>query len=229
MNQDHRSGVVEGLTEFLPISRRTSTHRHRLLNFGDRWRHIRDLIQLGAVVAVVAFYAADLLQQPAPSHDPSFAASGCWSCWHFYGAVAGFLLRDFIHDCCLRALAIAWTLIGGIVMIVAEVVPRRQPTTHVLAYSLAASAGRRLRAGAGVGAGRLSARAPRRRRFATRYGSLDATPLVLPGYFNPRRGHPVRLYKILRLLNGTDAGYLPGRTVVARHHRGHQHPLATAL
>jgi undecaprenyl-diphosphatase len=50
-------GVVEGITEFLPIS--STAHllvTERLLGLGDEWEAFTVVIQLGAILAVVAFY-----------------------------------------------------------------------------------------------------------------------------------------------------------------------------
>src|SRR4051812_16469166 len=50
-------GVVEGITEFLPIS--STAHllvTERLLGLGDDWEAFTVVIQLGAILAVVAIY-----------------------------------------------------------------------------------------------------------------------------------------------------------------------------
>src|SRR3984885_1158986 len=50
-------GIVEGLTEFLPVS--STAHllvSERLLGLGDDWEAFTVIIQLGAVLAVVAIY-----------------------------------------------------------------------------------------------------------------------------------------------------------------------------
>jgi len=50
-------GIVEGITEFLPIS--STAHllvAERLLGLGDDWEAFTVVIQLGAILAVVAFY-----------------------------------------------------------------------------------------------------------------------------------------------------------------------------
>src|SRR6201992_692024 len=50
-------GVVEGITEFLPIS--STAHllvTERLLGLGDEWEAFTVVIQLGAILAVVAIY-----------------------------------------------------------------------------------------------------------------------------------------------------------------------------
>src|SRR5260221_2287090 len=50
-------GVVEGITEFLPIS--STAHllvTEKLLGLGDDWEAFTVVIQLGAILAVVAIY-----------------------------------------------------------------------------------------------------------------------------------------------------------------------------
>src|SRR5580658_1783800 len=50
-------GIVEGLSEFLPVS--STGHllvAERLLGLGDEWETFTVVIQLGAVLAVVAIY-----------------------------------------------------------------------------------------------------------------------------------------------------------------------------
>jgi undecaprenyl-diphosphatase len=50
-------GIVEGLTEFLPVS--STAHllvSERILGLGDEWEAFTVIIQLGAVLAVVAIY-----------------------------------------------------------------------------------------------------------------------------------------------------------------------------
>lgn len=128
-------GVVEGLTEFLPIS--STGHLlvvSSLLNFeGSLGGTFEIFIQLGAVMAVVGYYAADLLHQArrAP-HDPQTQRF-----WLAIGiafvpaAVIGLALHGWIKAVLFSPAVIGAALIaGGVVLIVVERLPRRTATIH---------------------------------------------------------------------------------------------------
>lgn len=128
-------GIVEGLTEFLPIS--STGH---LLIVSDLLAFRQSIggtfeifIQFGAVLAVLGYYARDLLTQAraAPS-DPDVRRF--WACIvlaFLPAAVLGLLLRSWIKAVLFASPAvIAWSLIlGGIVLILIERRPRRQAVT----------------------------------------------------------------------------------------------------
>jgi undecaprenyl-diphosphatase len=127
-------GIVEGVTEFLPIS--STAHlliTSYVIRFSESMGGTFDVfIQFGAVLAVVAFYASDLLTQARElTHNPHTR--------HFWlaillaflpAAVAGVLLRDFIKGQLFTSpLVIGGALIvGGIIMIAAERIPRPKTT-----------------------------------------------------------------------------------------------------
>lgn len=128
-------GVVEGITEFLPIS--STAHlliTSRLLHFEHSLGGTFEIfIQLGAVIAVVSFYMRDLLAQaqalPHSAQTRRF--------WFHIGiafvpaAAVGFLLHDWIKQVLFSPLVIAWALIiGGIVLMVVENIPLRAATVQ---------------------------------------------------------------------------------------------------
>jgi undecaprenyl-diphosphatase len=127
-------GIVEGITEFLPIS--STGHlliASNLLRFeGSIGGTFEIFIQLGAVIAVIGFYFRDLWHQvrTVPS-DPNIQRFWLGILLAFIpAAVVGLAFRDFIKEVLFSPTVIAWALIiGGIALIIIERAPRRPPTT----------------------------------------------------------------------------------------------------
>lgn len=118
-------GIVEGLTEFLPVS--STGHLivfASLLSFGGTIRNTFEIfIQIGAVVAVIFYYHTDLFQQiKTVSHDTSVRHLWATILIAFIPAAAiGFVLNDMIDRYLLNPGVVAITLIiGGIIFIVVE-------------------------------------------------------------------------------------------------------------
>jgi undecaprenyl-diphosphatase len=130
-------GIVEGVTEFLPIS--STAH---LLVVSDVIRFSESMggtfeifIQFGAVLAVLGFYASDLLRQARElSHSPQAR--------HFWlailvaflpAAVAGLLLRDFIKSQLFTSPTVIGIalIVGGIVLIAVERLPHPEKLERV--------------------------------------------------------------------------------------------------
>lgn len=122
-------GIVEGLTEFLPIS--STAH---LLITADLigFQHSIDgtfeiFIQLGAVLAVLGFYARELVDQaralPTSSQIRSFWL-GIFVAF-LPAAIVGLTLRDWIKEVVFESpVVIAGSLIiGGLIFIVVERLP----------------------------------------------------------------------------------------------------------
>ena len=122
-------GVVEGLTEFLPVS--STGHllvSEKLLELDDnRWHVFTIVIQLGAILSVVAVYWRKfwdaIVGLPSDAASRRFAAMIIIA--FFPSAVLGALLIKKINDVLLnptRALpviAAAW-LVGGILILILE-------------------------------------------------------------------------------------------------------------
>ena len=117
-------GVVEGLTEYLPVS--STGHLvlagHVLGEKGDTAAAFEIVIQLGAILAVVAHYRAFLRERlGAIGSKATRDLVVALACGFFPTAVAGLLLRKTIKAHLFGPAPVAAALIvGGVVMIVIE-------------------------------------------------------------------------------------------------------------
>jgi len=119
-------GLVEGLTEFIPVS--STGHlllAKQALGLGDDpWDTFIVMIQLGAILAVVAVYFQRLWKVllGLPGKDPAarrFAISVLLA--FFPSAVIGLLFHDFIKDVLFNTTIVCVTLIvGGFALIALE-------------------------------------------------------------------------------------------------------------
>ena len=131
-------GAIEGVTEFLPIS--STGHllvAADLLRFGgDSGGTFEIVIQLGAVMAVLGYYARDLLGQArAVRRDPGVRRLWLGLLVAFLpAAILGVLLRGWIKAVLFASpTVIAWSFIlGGVALIAIERLPRRAPTATTL-------------------------------------------------------------------------------------------------
>lgn len=123
-------GIVEGITEFLPVS--STGHlivAASILNLSPELRGTFEIfIQLGAVIAVLFFYHADLWNQ-ARSFTKDDTVRKLWIAIVIAAvpaAIVGFLLRDFIKAVLFNPVVVALSLIiGGIIFVIIE---RPRPT-----------------------------------------------------------------------------------------------------
>jgi undecaprenyl-diphosphatase len=123
-------GIVEGITEFLPIS--STGHlivAAALLNFqGSIGGTFEIFIQLGAVVAVIVFYRSEIFQQVRTVTSDSRVQRFWLGIIVAFvpAAVIGFLLKDWIKEILFSPVVVGITLIvGGIIFLVVE----RRPVT----------------------------------------------------------------------------------------------------
>lgn len=134
-------GIVEGVTEFLPIS--STGH---LLVASDLVRFKESVggtfevfIQFGAVLAVLSFYASDLLAQarelPRDPHTRKFWVAILIA--FLPAAIAGLLLRDFIKNELFTSPTIIGLalVLGGIVLIAVERIPHPKVTERASSVS----------------------------------------------------------------------------------------------
>lgn len=131
-------GIVQGLTEFLPIS--STAHlliTADLLGFeGSIGGTFEIFIQFGTVLAVIGYYLRDLLAQArafiGADSDPA-AVRAARRFWlgiliaFLPAAIIGLTLRDWIKTVLFEAPQVIATslILGGIVFIVVERLPRR--------------------------------------------------------------------------------------------------------
>ena len=118
-------GIVEGLTEFLPVS---STGHLILVSqafglTGARAEVFDIFIQLGAVLAVVVEYRRRLTDAIRPGRREFLVKIGLA---FLPAAILGFLVHDFISEHLFSARTVAAALVAGAVLIlVVEAMPRR--------------------------------------------------------------------------------------------------------
>lgn len=121
-------GVVEGFTEFLPIS--STAHllvTERLLGLGDDWEAFTVVIQLGAILAVVAIYFQvfwkALIGLPSSVEARRFALGLILAL--LPSVVAGLALKKLLDQVLLNPatampfIAVCW-LVGGIIILALE-------------------------------------------------------------------------------------------------------------
>jgi undecaprenyl-diphosphatase len=127
-------GILEGLTEFLPVS---STGHLYLLgaylgNTGEAAKALEIVMQLGAIIAVVIFYRARLwaLIRGSVARDPaSLRLLAALALAFVPVVVIGLPFHSKIEEVLMAPVPIAVALIvGGVVMVVIELVRRRGTT-----------------------------------------------------------------------------------------------------
>lgn len=125
-------GIVEGLTEFLPIS--STGHQiivADLLDFtGDRFNAFNIIIQLGAILAVVWEFRGKIFEVvsglPTQRKAQRFTANLLIA--FFPAVVLGVIFADLIHHYLFNPITVATALVvGGIIMLWAE---RREHEVH---------------------------------------------------------------------------------------------------
>ncbi len=127
-------GIVEGLTEFLPIS--STGHLiisgHLLHYTGPKAETFEIVIQLGAILAVVQLYRRRFLGLLRP--DPEHAFSGMRGIWLLIltslpASVVGLLAHSYIKANLFGPITVAWALgFGAIMILVVERFTRKGAT-----------------------------------------------------------------------------------------------------
>jgi undecaprenyl-diphosphatase len=130
-------GIVEGLTEFLPIS--STGHlivAQDMLNYYDKSKLFTVVIQTGAILAVIWFYRRDLWQLVLGLVRRDAAAQRFWLVWVLATIPAG--IAGLAFDAQIEAYAVTATvafalILGGIVIWLIETYRRVKPakTPHL--------------------------------------------------------------------------------------------------
>ncbi|MBI5357836.1 undecaprenyl-diphosphate phosphatase [Candidatus Saccharibacteria bacterium] len=113
-------GIIEGLTEFLPIS--STGHlivSEELMNYKDTAEIFAVVIQSGAILAVIWFYRHDLMQKVRGliAQDPKVVRF--WQAWVIAtipAGLAGFIFQDQISKYAVSKTVAIALIIGGIVI-----------------------------------------------------------------------------------------------------------------
>lgn len=129
-------GVVEGLTEFLPIS--STGHQiivADLIDFGgERAMAFNIIIQLGAILAVVWEFRSKIFQvvQGLPTQPKARRFTANLLIAFMPAVVLGVLFADLIHEYLFNPITVAVALVvGGVIMLWAEQRDNRIAVEHV--------------------------------------------------------------------------------------------------
>ncbi len=117
-------GIIEGFTEFLPIS--STGHlivAENLIGYKDTAEIFTVVIQMGAIAAVIWFYRRDLIKKIAGLLHREQGAVHFWINWVIAtipAGLAGFLLKDQISKYAVVATVAVTLIIGGILIWIIE-------------------------------------------------------------------------------------------------------------
>lgn len=113
-------GIVEGLTEFLPIS--STGHllvAEKVLNYKDTAEIFTIVIQTGAIFAVIWFYKDDLIHKVAGLFKRDAAILRFWANWIIAtipAGLIGFALKDKITEYSVLWVIGVALLVGGVII-----------------------------------------------------------------------------------------------------------------
>ncbi len=117
-------GVVEGFTEFLPIS--STGHlivASEVMGYKDTAKIFTVVIQAGAIGAVIWNYRRDLLERTLGMFRREKKHVHFWKIWILAtipGGIAGFLLRDLVNVYAVSLTVATALIIGGIIILLIE-------------------------------------------------------------------------------------------------------------
>ena len=130
-------GIVEGVTEFLPVS--STGHlilATELLGFdAQKWAAFNVIIQLGAILAIVVLYWRTfwaVLEGLLHSNPMSWRFVRNILIGFLPSAILGFLLIKYVEALLGNAVVVAWAFIlGGIAILIIERMVKNTPTVGV--------------------------------------------------------------------------------------------------
>lgn len=111
-------GIIEGLTEFLPIS--STGHlivAQEVMGYKDTAKVFTVVIQLGAIAAVIWNYRTDLVTKVLGLFKRDKSILRFWACWIIAtvpGGLFGFLLKDKVSVFAITATVGVALILGGI-------------------------------------------------------------------------------------------------------------------
>jgi undecaprenyl-diphosphatase len=118
-------GIIQGLTEFLPVS--STAHLligERLLGFDDPGGVFTVMIQLGSILAVMWLYRSKIIDTVAglPTKPEARRFALAIIVAFIPAVIAGLFLADFVKGVLYESLpVVAWALLlGGVVMLIVE-------------------------------------------------------------------------------------------------------------
>lgn len=117
-------GVIEGLTEFLPIS--STGHlivASEFLDYKDTAKVFTVVIQLGAIGAVIWNYRRDLFRKTVGLFRAEPQSVHFWKIWVLAtipGGLAGFFLKDKVSVYAVAATVAIALIVGGIIIWLVE-------------------------------------------------------------------------------------------------------------
>ncbi len=113
-------GIIEGLTEFLPIS--STGHlvvAERVLDYKDTAEIFTVVVQMGAIFAVIWFYRADLVHKVAGLFKRDKNVLKFWANWIIAtipAGMLGFALKDRLSDYAVTATVGVTMVLGGVLI-----------------------------------------------------------------------------------------------------------------
>ncbi len=113
-------GIIEGLTEFLPIS--STGHlvvAEKMMGYKDAAELFTVVIQLGAIAAVIWFYRKDLLDRVRGLLSGNKKARKFWANWIIAtipAGLAGFLLEDSLSRFVTVTSVAVSLIVGGVII-----------------------------------------------------------------------------------------------------------------